>query len=76
MLDVGWPDPAAGSAPDRIDPQLRGELTDVVQARHGHGGLLPLLAFGYCLPLPTARNLSLAGLCHGRSLHLVSQEKA
>jgi hypothetical protein len=29
-------------------------------------GLLPLPASGYCLPLPTAKNLFSARLCHGR----------
>ena len=34
--------PGRGAAPDRIDPQLGGEFVDVVQGRHGHGGLLPV----------------------------------
>ena len=52
--------PGRGAAPDRIDPQLRGELADVIQGLHGHGGLLQLPASGYALPSAAAGNLSWA----------------
>ena len=32
--------PGGGAAPDRIDPQLLGQLADVLQCLYGHGGLL------------------------------------
>ena len=32
--------PGGGAAPDRVDPQLLGQLADVLQRLYGHGGLL------------------------------------
>ncbi len=40
MLDVGWPDPAEVLHRIEFDPQLLGQLADVLQRLYGHGGLL------------------------------------
>jgi hypothetical protein len=50
--------PGGGAAPDRIDPQLLGELAGDIQCLHGHGPAAPN-RFSHtppCEPEPASRN--------------------